>query len=355
MARETKVGLLAGLAFIICFAIILANRGRQDIAPSHPPYADRVDQSAVAQRPAPQTSPVTIYQSPATNVPNDRRASTPLPGTPDRSHSVRADRSRAIPQRHLPTESTVVAEQPSPDTTRGRGPAGATRAVGQDPENTLAAADEDDRLQILEQRLDELSKGLHRERRLQSRPEPLGGTLPTERTVTGPAVPRTAIEFPTAIVTRHTVVQGDTLSKIAGEYYGSKSRRLVEAIFAANRAVLANPDKLGVGMELVIPMISGVNGPATTRSANDPRRRANTKPAADEPRVPEAEPTRPYQIKKNDRYVSIAREELGDVTRWREIYELNKEVFPDPQFIREGVRIKLPAVEVADARRGRGR
>ena len=27
MARETKVGLLAGLAFIICFAVILANRG----------------------------------------------------------------------------------------------------------------------------------------------------------------------------------------------------------------------------------------------------------------------------------------------------------------------------------------
>ena len=29
MARETKVGLVVGLAFIICFAVILANRGRQ--------------------------------------------------------------------------------------------------------------------------------------------------------------------------------------------------------------------------------------------------------------------------------------------------------------------------------------
>ena len=28
MAGETKVGLLAGLAFIICFAVILANRGQ---------------------------------------------------------------------------------------------------------------------------------------------------------------------------------------------------------------------------------------------------------------------------------------------------------------------------------------
>ena len=28
MARETKIGLLAGLAFIICFAVILSQRGR---------------------------------------------------------------------------------------------------------------------------------------------------------------------------------------------------------------------------------------------------------------------------------------------------------------------------------------
>ena len=353
MARETKVGLLAGLAFIICFAIILANRGRQDIVPSNPPYADRVDQNVVAQGPASQTLPVTIYQSPATNVPNDRGASAALPGTLDRSRPVRVDRSRAIPQRHLPTESAVAAEQPSPDTTPGRGPAAPVRAGGQDTENTVAAAEEADRLKLLEQRLDELSKGLHRERRLQSLPEPQERIPPTEPTAIDPTAPRTATELPTAIVTRHTVMPGDTLSKIAGEYYGSKSRRLIEAIFDANRTILANPDMLGVGMELVIPMVSGVDG--ATRSANDPRRRVNTKPAADEPRTPKAEPARRYQIKKNDRYVSIAREQLGDVSRWREIYELNKEIFPDPEFIREGVRIKLPAVEVADARGGRGR
>ena len=118
---------------------------------------------------------------------------------------------------------------------------------------------------------------------------------------------------------------------------------------------MTHPDKLGVGLELVIPMVSGINAPAATQPPNYPRRRTNTKPRDEEPQVPEAEPTRRYQIKKNDRYVSIAREQLGDETRWREIYELNREIFPDPEFIREGVRIKLPAVEVADARGGRGR
>ena len=49
-----------------------------------------------------------------------------------------------------------------------------------------------------------------------------------------------------------------------------------------------------------------------------------------------------YQIKPKDRYTKIAREQLGDATRWREIFEMNKEVFSDPNMIRPGVRIKLP-------------
>ncbi len=47
-------------------------------------------------------------------------------------------------------------------------------------------------------------------------------------------------------------------------------------------------------------------------------------------------------MQKNDRYASIARSQLGDAGRWQEVYELNKDKFPNPQHIREGVRIKLP-------------
>ena len=55
-------------------------------------------------------------------------------------------------------------------------------------------------------------------------------------------------------------------------------------------------------------------------------------------------------MQKNDRYVSIAREQLGDASRWREIHELNKDKFPDPQRIREGVRIRLPSTVVASVK-----
>ena len=53
-----------------------------------------------------------------------------------------------------------------------------------------------------------------------------------------------------------------------------------------------------------------------------------------------------YQIKKNDRYVSIAREQLGNGNRWKELYELNRDKFPDPQRIREGVRIRIPTDDI---------
>jgi hypothetical protein len=43
--------------------------------------------------------------------------------------------------------------------------------------------------------------------------------------------------------------------------------------------------------------------------------------------------------------MSIAREQLGDAARWKELHLLNRDKFPDPGRIREGVRIKLPAVK----------
>ncbi len=43
----------------------------------------------------------------------------------------------------------------------------------------------------------------------------------------------------------------------------------------------------------------------------------------------------------------IARAHTGDANRWRELYELNKDKFPDPDRIRPGVRIKIPVTSIA--------
>jgi tetratricopeptide (TPR) repeat protein len=51
----------------------------------------------------------------------------------------------------------------------------------------------------------------------------------------------------------HTVRAGDSLYKIARQYYGTASNAQVEAIFTANRDVLRSKTDLPVGMQLRIP------------------------------------------------------------------------------------------------------
>jgi len=49
----------------------------------------------------------------------------------------------------------------------------------------------------------------------------------------------------------HVVVKGDTLSKIAEQYYGDEM--LYKKIFEANRDVIKNPDLIQIGWKLRIP------------------------------------------------------------------------------------------------------
>ena len=49
----------------------------------------------------------------------------------------------------------------------------------------------------------------------------------------------------------HVVEKGETLSKIADQYYGDKM--LYPKIFEANRTILKDPNKIKPGQKLLIP------------------------------------------------------------------------------------------------------
>ena len=50
-----------------------------------------------------------------------------------------------------------------------------------------------------------------------------------------------------------------------------------------------------------------------------------------------------YTIKSGDTLSDIAQEQLGDANRWKEIYEMNKDVIGDnPDMIHPGKKLKLP-------------
>lgn len=56
----------------------------------------------------------------------------------------------------------------------------------------------------------------------------------------------------------HVVQSGETLSKIAQDYYGDANEYMV--IFEANKDKLSDPDKIQVGQELIIPIAGDAGG-----------------------------------------------------------------------------------------------
>ena len=72
----------------------------------------------------------------------------------------------------------------------------------------------------------------------------------TEKT-TGSDKPTAKTPAPKKPIRIHIVSNGETLSSIAIDYYGSI--RYIQKIIDANRNVLRNPDQIRVGMRLVIP------------------------------------------------------------------------------------------------------
>ena len=55
-------------------------------------------------------------------------------------------------------------------------------------------------------------------------------------------------------------------------------------------------------------------------------------------------PMKTYTVDSGDNLSAIAKQELGDANRWREIYELNKDVIGNnPDLIQPGMELKLPS------------
>lgn len=383
MASETKVGLLAGLAFIICFAVILANRGRQETISPHMLQLVE-DDRGVPQSPE-RKSPRFLPASTVSEAIRDGSARPSNPPRSERSESARVERHADGPISSAPPDAAAV-KPPARNLrqTPQHVPYASRSDVPLEPLTAPATADATwsssqqvpeafGKRAALEKRLDELSATLalqtHSNTNLPAEKDEAGVNERAAGVTTapGPGHPRglkpAPRRSPVAVQVRYKVLPGDTLSKIASTHYRSRSRAVINSIFDANRSLLASPDEIQVGMELILPKIKEVaalpaatlprNSKTTERAAGFNLRgsaegeRESKSPARSDDRF------RWYQIRKDDRYVSIAREQLGDESRWQEIYELNKGKFPDPGRIREGVRIKLPRTQAAASGKGR--
>lgn len=364
MARETKIGLLAGLAFIICFAIILSQRGDTGKSTSIFRRSTQTTRNKPARRNS-MTSLIPLEQGNTRLTPN--RPTPKVPGQLVTHIPANANRQRADADDVddiEPSGSGADVNLPTWVTTNGNSPETQPRTQPSLPPGrrlpdsvanqqsrplpvTNYPVNAEQNRRLLEQRLDELN----RTNRSAHNAPPVSVANPALNTNTfrytvdrGPQtqVHRAKPNSPTPPRrtnkkikgTRYTVVSGDSLSRIAGRHYGRQSHEFVEAIFNANRNVLSDPDSLKVGMKLILPDLKNSNQASNSRNTN------RHKPASSNS---SPSPTfRWYQIQENDSYVSISRDQLGNGRRWQEIYKLNRDKFPDPHRIRVGVRIKIP-------------
>lgn len=373
MARETKVGVITGLAFIICFAIVLANRGTSRTEPTVAHHRARsVHGASTSDLHSPAAQPSWSADGGGRVSPTSNPAANPQGSSP----SVWMQPSTSAAAGYVDTVRPAVNSNGEP---------GSAWLVDTSHAPVLQAPD---------------SRVTHTGQ--VNAPVSLPGFIPAQvppgvMPVRGRENPTVPASLPSSGVrteaVRYVVAPGETLWSLAARAYGKKSGTLVQAIYDANRSVLSSPDSIKAGMELELPTVPGFGSPAG--AARLARGRANevaspVSPPASKPSLaarevgrmrPNDAGTGPraaagskatpnararasegssgpveyrwYNVRKNDRLMGIAREQLGDAGRWEEIHALNKDKFPDPEKIREGVRIKLP-VSRLESRRNQG-
>lgn len=139
------------------------------------------------------------------------------------------------------------------------------------------------------------------------------------------------IESQVKVSTKEYVVRsGDTLKKISEEQMGGIHRW--QYLYEFNKQRIKSPDSLQPGTVITIPIEQDGQGKAPKAEMTKIQ-----------PAIVEISPAmRTYIINKNDSLWKIAKKQLGNGNRWKEIYELNKKKIKNPDTLIPGMRILIP-------------
>ncbi len=374
MTKETKIGLLVGLAFIILFAIILSEKGATHTAtsPSDLTLAEGTPRGAAA----PDAEPLSgIGQL-------DVRSQQPARS--DNSHTVMREEpaGRDIPASDddvLPLPSAVVnrLNLHKMETEIGVDEIEATPAGPMSLADALSAA-------LTKSTAGEEAPPANSEVQpaedpaAMARASGLGssGVEPT-REIKKPEPKKPDPRMRMKILAAHTVQPGESLSKIAARYYGRATPARITAIFDANRKTLPSIDRVRAGNKLDIPELDDMetisfepvrNFPAAdvvasrgrhreagvripipvdtlaSRASRSPRE--TTRNALPERTAPKPAPTPPdfrwYEVCEKDTLSGIAKRELGSERRFLDIAKLNRDIIRNKNVIKPGLKIRLP-------------
>lgn len=144
----------------------------------------------------------------------------------------------------------------------------------------------------------------------------------------------------------HKAVAGDTVSKMAYKYYGKNTKELRDLISKANASLQRTPDRIVVGQVYVIPPApsAGQNTVATSTVGEAMMASATTQPTGSATAA--AGSVKIYTVKANDSLWRIATEQCHDINAAKEIQALNKDVLKGSNKLQIGMKLKLPEKKV---------
>lgn len=243
--------------------------------------------------------------------PNERRSSLRKPTQRPAQRTSQADAS-AKRRRQTPKSQPTVT-RPGGNETAGL-PSGGNRQVRNQPST------QQERQASLAQAMRPRNRsGTQRSNITAKRPKPQRALTATAHNDLGLARDQAAVE-------RHRVQEGDTMSSLAIQYYGSPK---YTAFLASRNPQIADSNQLRIGDMVNIPAAPLVETVASRSTPGRPPGAATSK--------------REYRVKSGDSFYKIARDVLGDATRWRELYELNKHLVEgDPTRLKVDQVIALP-------------
>ncbi|MFQ5411512.1 MAG: LysM peptidoglycan-binding domain-containing protein, partial [Phycisphaerae bacterium] len=255
MTKETKIGLIVGLAFIILFAIILSEKGAQNTpkAPSALTLADAGTEKAHAtgdpEEPLSDAGRLPIRSEPAgggiqgtalrsDRGKNERPVGRPIPGEDE---PIMPLPESVVNRLNLQMEETEVAlDDPANPTPVSPAASDAPMSVSDAVASALTASPH-------EAHPSRTENGATRSRA--SATHNPGGVAPAESTVFDRPSPAETMK----IIARHRVMPGESLGKIAARYYGRATPSRINALFDANRDTLASIHTIRADTLLKIP------------------------------------------------------------------------------------------------------
>lgn len=140
----------------------------------------------------------------------------------------------------------------------------------------------------------------------------------------------------------YTIKYGDTLGKIAAYYYYN-DMSVYKLIYERNKDVLKDANTIYAGQVITLPSYAAVS---EFRAAAQKPAQPEQKPAEPEEPAESEQPSAEavtYTVKAGDSLSRIAKAFYGDATQWKVIYEANKDAISNPNSIRVGQVLAIPA------------